>query len=215
MLTKYRVWFDKIGPAKYISHLDLMRTMTRLLRQSRLPIWYTEGFNPHPFLTFAAPLSLGVEALGEPFDVKMNEPLPCGVILQALADVQTPSLPIKSVTLPLKKFHEVTAAEFEIVLREKADLSTISNLFKDEITFSKPAKIKRGKRIAAKEFSAKIDLKEAQNCDNNTVLRMILPQGQANNININLVTDYLAANLNANFENIRRLMLFCDDKPLQ
>lgn len=215
MTYKYRVWFDKTDAAKYISHLDLMRTMTRLLRQSKLPIWYTEGFNPHPFLTFAAPLALGVEALNEPFDVKMAESLPCPIILQALQAVQTPSLSVKAVTLPLKKFHEITSAEFELVLRENHEKSKIEDLFKNEIVFTKPAKIKRGKRIAEKEFTTKIDLKAIENRDGETILKLILPQGQTNNLNINLVTEYLAKNVGANFENIRRLMLFTDDKPLQ
>ena len=56
-----RVWFHKTGPIRYISHLDLMRTMTRAIRRSRIPLWYTEGFNPHPYMTFALPLSLGMQ----------------------------------------------------------------------------------------------------------------------------------------------------------
>jgi len=215
MIDKYRIWFNKIGVAKYISHLDLMRTFTRMLRQSHLPVWYTEGFNPHPFLTFAAPLSLGVEALNEPFDIKLTEPLPVGVVLKALQDVQTPALPITAVTLPLKKFSEVTAAEFEITLQEEVNLHEIESIFNGEIIFTKPAKIKRGKRIAEKQFSAKINLTDVKNADNYAVLSMILPQGQTNNVNINLVTDYLANEIGAKLENIRRLMLFCDDKPLR
>ncbi|MBQ9964192.1 MAG: DUF2344 domain-containing protein, partial [Clostridia bacterium] len=56
-----RITFSKTGSARYISHLDLNRTMTRAVRRAGLPIWYTEGFNRHPYLTFAAPLSLGYE----------------------------------------------------------------------------------------------------------------------------------------------------------
>ena len=43
-----RVFFEKRGNIRYISHLDLMRTMTRAIRRSGIPLWYTEGFNPHP-----------------------------------------------------------------------------------------------------------------------------------------------------------------------
>lgn len=44
--TTVRFWFKKLGRAKFISHLDLMRAMTRTLRIARLPLWYTEGFIP-------------------------------------------------------------------------------------------------------------------------------------------------------------------------
>ena len=53
-----RTVFEKKGRAKYISHLDLNRFMMRAFRRSGLPIWYTEGFNPHPYATFALALSL-------------------------------------------------------------------------------------------------------------------------------------------------------------
>jgi radical SAM-linked protein len=54
------------GPAiKYISHLDLMRTWERMLRRARLPLLYTQGFNPRPRLSFAAALPVGILAEAE------------------------------------------------------------------------------------------------------------------------------------------------------
>ena len=62
-MTTIRVWFTKTGEASYISLLDLQRVMQRALKRSGLPVWYTLGFNPHIYMTFAAPLSLGQESL--------------------------------------------------------------------------------------------------------------------------------------------------------
>ena len=67
-----RVFFEKRGRIKYISHLDTMRSFTRALDRSRLPLWFTEGFNPHLYITFALPLPLGYEALCESFDVRLT-----------------------------------------------------------------------------------------------------------------------------------------------
>ena len=53
-----RVFFAKEGRLKYISHLDVTRCLARVFKRSRLPIWYTQGFNPHAYLTFALPLPL-------------------------------------------------------------------------------------------------------------------------------------------------------------
>ena len=61
-MTTIRVWFTKTGEASYISLLDLQRVMQRALKRSGLPGWSTLGCNPHSYMTFAAPLSLGQDA---------------------------------------------------------------------------------------------------------------------------------------------------------
>lgn len=54
-----RLLFSKTGRAKYISHLDLMRTFQRVFQRADLTIKHTEGFNPHPFISILLPLSTG------------------------------------------------------------------------------------------------------------------------------------------------------------
>ena len=54
-----RLLFTKTGRARYISHLDLMRTFQRAFARAGIPIKHTEGFNPHPFVSIALPLSVG------------------------------------------------------------------------------------------------------------------------------------------------------------
>lgn len=54
-----RLLFSKVGRARYISHLDLMRTFQRAFARAGIPIKHTEGFNPHPFVSIALPLSVG------------------------------------------------------------------------------------------------------------------------------------------------------------
>ena len=72
-MKNVRIWFKKDGECRYISHLDLNRTMLRALHKSKLPIWHTEGFNPHPFATFPLPLSLGFRGVNECMDVKLED----------------------------------------------------------------------------------------------------------------------------------------------
>ena len=57
-----RILFRKEGRAKYISHLDIMRTMQRVFIRSGVRIKHTEGYNPHPYMAFALPLSVGTES---------------------------------------------------------------------------------------------------------------------------------------------------------
>ncbi len=86
-----RLHFSKTFGARYISHLDLARTFARALQRSGAPVWFTEGFHAHLYLTFALPLSLGYESLCETCDIRLvgdpapdlreriNEGLPFGV----------------------------------------------------------------------------------------------------------------------------------------
>lgn len=65
--------FEKGAELRFIGHLDLMRTMQRALRRSHLPIKYSNGFNPHIRLGFAAPLSVGVAGKKEMMEVPIED----------------------------------------------------------------------------------------------------------------------------------------------
>ena len=74
-MRSVRIWVSKTGSARDISHLDLMRCMTRAARRAGLPMWYTQGFNSRAYMTFALPLSLGVSGLRESMDLRLEEAL--------------------------------------------------------------------------------------------------------------------------------------------
>ncbi len=85
-MDKYRMLFSKTGRAVYISHLDLMRTITRAFMRAECSLKYSEGFNPHPNISIALPLSVGCESVCELMDFKMREELSCSEIKERLAD---------------------------------------------------------------------------------------------------------------------------------
>ncbi|MCR5042308.1 MAG: TIGR03936 family radical SAM-associated protein [Clostridia bacterium] len=74
-MDNLRLWFSKTGLARYTSHLDAARLFARAVRQARIPVWYTEGFNPHPAISFDYPLPLGTEAMREPVEIRLTEPI--------------------------------------------------------------------------------------------------------------------------------------------
>jgi len=71
-MSKYRVKFTKEGAAVYISHLDLMRTMHRAFIRAGLRVKHSEGYNPHPKMVFAMPLSVGTESQCELLDFELD-----------------------------------------------------------------------------------------------------------------------------------------------
>lgn len=74
-MSKYRLFFEKTGRVKYISHLDLMRCFQRAFRRAGTPLKYSEGFNPHPVMSLPLPLSLGTESVCEMLDFETTEEL--------------------------------------------------------------------------------------------------------------------------------------------
>ncbi|MCL2062208.1 MAG: TIGR03936 family radical SAM-associated protein [Firmicutes bacterium] len=128
--------FTKLHAARYMPHLDVMRTLTMALRRTGLSIAYSDGFNPHPLIYFAPPTPVGTAseceyfaaATPEPpeaFLKKLNTSLPHGIqILQSAFAAANPNLAAacgaaqyeiafeKPVALPLKEM--LSAKEFEI-----------------------------------------------------------------------------------------------------
>ena len=72
-MDKLRLRFKKTGRAVYISHLDLMQTMQRAFSRAGYELKYSEGFNPHPQISIAPPLSVGTASLCEIMDFKLKE----------------------------------------------------------------------------------------------------------------------------------------------
>jgi radical SAM-linked protein len=109
------VWFSKTGSARYISHLDLMRTMTRAFRRAEVAIWYTEGFNRHPYITFAAPLSLGFEGLRECMDFKLeDDDVSLEAVAAALDAVMPMGLRVLGATEAVMKVNRLGYSRYEM-----------------------------------------------------------------------------------------------------
>jgi len=98
-LPRYRIQYSKRGSASYISHLDLVRTLERAFRRAGLPIAYSEGFNPHPRFSFAAPLPVGVEGLAEVLDVEMQVSVDHRDLAERLNGALPPGLAVLDVTV--------------------------------------------------------------------------------------------------------------------
>ncbi len=71
-MDKLRLRFEKTGRAVYISHLDLMHTMQRAFSRAGYELKYSEGFNPHPQISIALPLSVGASSYCEIMDFKLS-----------------------------------------------------------------------------------------------------------------------------------------------
>ena len=83
-MRKMRVMYEKTGRAVYISHLDIMRTFQRAITRAGIDIKHTEGFNPHPYISIALPLSLGYTGKCEFLDMVINDDMKCDEIVRRM-----------------------------------------------------------------------------------------------------------------------------------
>ena len=134
-----RIKFEKTGKLQFISHLDLCRTMKAAMIRARIPIWYSEGFNPHPKMIFALPLSIGAESICEYMDIKITEDLKPEFILKQLNEVTTNELNITDVYTPVMKFNDIAWAEY-IIEFNVSDIKDAGCMFAGPFTIMKRSK---------------------------------------------------------------------------
>lgn len=147
---KIRIKFAKYGTMKFIGHLDMMRFFQKAIRRADIDIKYSEGFSPHQIMSFAAPLGVGVESVGEYLDIEVLSMASVSAMKEALNKAMVEGVEILSVTvLPdnaQNAMASVAAASYRIHLKEGAfgipNLSAAVDGFyaQDRIPYTKETK---------------------------------------------------------------------------
>ena len=195
--TNIRVFFSKNGNIKYISHLDLYRAMGRAVKRSELPVWITEGFNPHIYITFALPLALGIESHEESMDLRLTQELPMEEVAERLNAAMPPELSVTRVAFPICNANDIAKASYEISGCEEA-LKKLS----DEL--SKPV-VEITKRT--KKSVQTLDVKPLLEWDSHGGV-LTLPAGGKLNIN---PWNVLAGRVGEHTLNVKRIAIICQD----
>jgi len=168
---------------RFISHLDMTRFMARLIRRAQLPVWYTEGFNPHLYMTFALPLSLGFESEYEVVDIRLlDDNYDISTLPEKLNAVCPPYIRFFDAAEPIKKAGDVAAAEFFTTFDDGGEIRGALNQFLSRESITVLKKTKKGD-IKELEVADKIKEFSVDEKDGNTLLRITLPAGSTENLN--------------------------------
>ncbi len=168
---------------RFISHLDMTRFMARVIRRAELPVWYTEGFNPHLYMTFALPLSLGFECSYDVLDIRiLDDDYDISVIPEKLNSVCPPYITFFGAAEPLKKAGDVDAASFEILFDDGGEIKNSLNEFLNRDSIVVLKKTKKG-GIKELEVANKIKCFEVDIKEGDTLLTITLPAGSTENLN--------------------------------
>ena len=214
-----RVWFNKVGPIRYISHLDLMRTMTRAIRRSGIDLWYTEGFNPHPYMTFALPLSLGMQSLCESMDIRIEGEMTDDEICRALQSVMPQGIEITAVKEPVLDPKFIAFARFGVTFENVADPEKFCReieamLSGDSLVVQKLGKKGHKKVMKEIDLLASLQAYELQLDNGTPLLSLTLPAGSVNNVNPSLLCDEILKHDPDAYYVITRQQLLTEDMEL-
>lgn len=202
-MQNVRIVFNKKDRAKYISHLDLNRCMQRALKRADLPIWYTEGFNPHAYINFMLPLALGIESICEAMDIKLADNIDFETVKNKLNQVLPPDLAVINVDEPKYKQTEIIKAQYEVNI--DTDLRKLDEFFDLQEIITKK-RTKRG--------FIDVDLKQSIElvCKNENNIVLNLPAGTVTNISPILVFDTFKEVMNTavNSVSYKRIKIICE-----
>lgn len=163
------------------------RLFSRVLKRSGLPVWYTEGFNPHIFVTFALPLSLGFISEYDICDFRLTDVnFPLEKAVEILRDAMPESIEVVNIIEPVMKVKELSFAEYTLDIDcDKTNAEKIKNLLNsDEIIVEKTTK---KKQIKSFDVKPKIKRIEITDIDEGLRVKLLLPAGSEDNINPTLI----------------------------
>lgn len=221
---RYLIKYTKSADIKFISHLDLMRTIQRVIRRAKLPVEYSKGFNPHMSLSIAQPLSVGVYSEGEYMDVVMNENIDESEIVKVLNENTVDTIKFLSarrVVVPEgRKIPQamalIDAAEYVIRFKLCDGAKVDFNDVLDIKEWNMIKKTKSGeKEVDIRGLVKSIEAKEE---DGYLIVRTVIACGSRENLSASLLCDFIKENLDSinkeSFVDIKRVDMFAlkDDK---
>lgn len=190
-----RIVFSKQGNMKYTSHLDMIRCFMRIFNRANIPISQTHGFNPHPYMVFSSPLSLGVYSKCEMLDIKTDDNVPAHQMKEKMQGTLPKGIEIIEIYEGGGAFNDIHFAEYILSIEIAFEEQLISFFNQDSIPYEKKTKKGTMKTINLKEEAT---LKKFVKDDKYINVFLTLPCGNLKNIGINLYIDAFATYMNKN-----------------
>lgn len=203
-MREVRLRFSKTDRCKYISHLDINRCMSRALTRAKIPLWYTEGFNPHPYMSFSLPLSLGIESFVESMDIRIIGNITNDEIKKKMNEMLPDSIRILEVYDDFRQDKDIAYSDYVFKIQfndNETALQKINNVLNsDEIIAER--KVKKGKRKIFKETNLKPLIQKFNSSirGEDIILNLRLMAGIEKNLNPTLLFDTIIKLIDMDFE---------------
>lgn len=193
-MSRYVLKFSKTGYIKYTSHLDLLRTFNRAFRKTKISLKFSQGFNPHPKMSFAQPLSLGYQSRCELIEFETVENIDPSEIIGKLQTAMPEGIEILSCKKFLSNIRSISgeteSAEYKIwiptILSDDELKSKLSGYMEqDEIIALK--KEKKSKALKPVNIKDKIRSLEISKVGEFAMIDALVDQGSTSNLSPELI----------------------------
>lgn len=155
----YRCSYTKTGQARFLGHLDLMQVFFRSFRRAKLPLNFSQGFNPAPQVSFAPALPLGTESLAEYLFIDLYKPLSDMRQITTELNRQLPDgLMISTIVLSSKAQHGKLLSSYQITLNNKVKASDLDKFKQAEEYFVEVVRKKKKRQISVKPLIHKLSV---------------------------------------------------------
>ncbi|MCL2002810.1 MAG: TIGR03936 family radical SAM-associated protein [Oscillospiraceae bacterium] len=141
-MINLRLAYHKTGRARFLSHLDTMRVFKQALTRAGLPLRYTEGFNPHPVLSIALPLGVGVESVTERLDFGVTDNISMGTLPAKLNAALPEGFHVTQAVVGGRPVSQIAYARYEITVDSQAAPEQAAALFTTSAVVQKRSKKK-------------------------------------------------------------------------
>lgn len=199
---RYLIKFSKEGNIKFVSHLDLQRTLQRNFKRSRLPVEYSKGFNPHIIMSLAQPLAVGLYSKGEYLDVSFIEEEDEKIIVDKLNSTAPSGIKyFKTVKLKegtnkkvFKSMAAVAAAKYIIQIKYK-NTENLEDELKALLKMDNWDIIKKGKK-GSKNVNIKPMIKNIDYSIESNLLKInvLVSCGSIQNLSADLLAQFIKEN---------------------
>jgi radical SAM-linked protein len=208
LTVRYLIKYTKDSEIKFIAHLDLMRTLQKIIKRSELPIGYSKGFNPHMAVSIAQPLSVGVYSKGEYMDVVLNEEIEEEYIRNKMNDNTPRGIKILDVVkvIPVEGKKQaqamaiIDAAKYTIKLKctkEEEVRKTLEDICKSP-EWNIVKKSKSGEKMVNIKSLIHEFKYEVSNCklgESELSITVLIACGSRANLSAGLIADYMKENI--------------------
>ncbi len=165
-VQRMRLTFSKEGPARYIGHLDLARTLERALNRARIPVSYTQGFNRRPRMQFAAALPLGFTSTGELADIWLATEIAPQTLQEQLMEKMAPGIDVwqvEEVALKAPALQNCTsAAQYAVLVGDLLSSSVLQERVNQLLQQEELWRERRGKRYDLRPLVLTLTLPAAE-----------------------------------------------------
>ena len=193
-MNKYLLTFEKKGYIKYTSHLDMQRFFQRVFRRSGIKLAYSQGFNPHPKMSFALPLSLGYTGLEELLEIETAIPYDTEEIKAKVNEIMPEGLSVVGVSVFESKKTAgsmVNVAEFIVIIPvndcDKRDYNKIGTDFMAQSAINTQKLQRKTGKILDIDIRPLIKDMVVNVVDNNIIIETTIAQGSQETLSPDLL----------------------------